>query len=365
MNKKLNILICPLGWGLGHAGRMIPVALRLREMGHRIYFGAEERHLVFLESELPGATLIKFPGFKPGYSRLLPAYIVLLLKIPFLIYNTISEHFKVKRIIKDHSIDILISDNRFGLWNKDIKTVYVTHMPVIPFPGVFRFLECIGIKIHSAIIRRYSFCFIPDLPGSVNFTGRLTHSTTLPDNARFIGVLSRFIGSESQGTENNFSFRHNCVIISGPPPQSEILRKKLIQVLMGRQPVTIFLGGKPEGSAEMVRSDNIMYYNHLPTDAMKTMIGQSEDIIARAGYSTIMDLICLKKSALLIPTPRQTEQEYLSRYLSGKGWFSYISQKEISNELKFNGSREINWSDDIKVQSRLLLERALNEMLEN
>lgn len=333
-------------------------------MGHCIYFGAEERHLAFLESELPGSTLIKFPGFKPGYSRFLPAYIVLLLKIPLLIYHTISEHFKVKRIIKHNSIDILISDNRFGLWNKDIKTVYVTHMPLIPFPEAFRFLECIGIKLHSAIIRRYSFCFIPDLPGSVNFTGRLTHSCTLPDNARFIGVLSRFVGSESQGTENNFSFRHNCVIISGPPPQNEILRKKLIQVLKGRQPVTIFLGGNPEGSAEMVRSDNIMYYNHLPSGEMKTMIRQSENIIARAGYSTIMDLICLKRSALLIPTPGQTEQEYLSRYLSGKGWFSYISQKEITNELRFNSSLPMNWSDDIIVQSSILLERALNEISE-
>lgn len=365
MNKKLNILICPLGWGLGHAGRMIPIASLLREMGHRIYFGAEERHLAFLESELPGATLIKFPGFKPGYSRFLPAYFILFLKIPLLIYHTISEHFKVKRIIKDYSIDILISDNRFGLWNKNIKTAYVTHMPVIPFPGAFRFLECIGIKLHRAVIRRYSLCFIPDLPGAVNFTGRLTHSTTLPDNTRFIGVLSRFIGPEPKGTDNNFSFSHNCVIISGPLPQSEILKKKLIQVLKDRQPVTIFLGGKPEGPSEMVRSDNIMFYNHLPTDAMKTMIGQSEDIIARAGYSTIMDLICLKKSALLIPTPGQTEQEYLSRYLSGKGWFSYLSQEEITNELKFSDSRRINWSDDIIVQSSLLLERALNEMLED
>jgi len=365
VNKKLNILICPLGWGLGHAGRMIPVASRLSAMGHHIYFGAEERHFAFLKSEVPGATLIKFPGFKPGYSRFLPAYFVLLLKIPLLIYHTISEHFKVKRIIRDHSIDILISDNRFGLWNKDIKTVYVTHMPVIPFPGAFRFLECIGIKLHTAVIRRYSMCFIPDLPGDVNLTGRLTHSTTLPDNTRFIGVLSRFIGSECQNMESNFSSPHNCVIISGPPPQSEILRKKLIKVLKGRQSITVFLGGKPDGSAEMVRSENILFYNHLPSDAMKKVIGQSEDIIARAGYSTIMDLVCLKKSALLIPTPGQTEQEYLSRFLSGKGWFSSISQKDLTNELKFSGSRPVKWSDDLIVQSSLLLERALNEMLED
>lgn len=364
MDKKYNILVCPLGWGLGHAGRMIPVITGLRDRGHHILIGAEDKHSAFFNSELPGTDLIRFPGFKPVYSRFLPAYIILFFQIPLLLYHIVREHLKLKKIIRDNSIDILISDNRFGLWNKNIRTVYVTHMPLIPFPRLFRCFEFIGIRLHRAIIRRYTLCFIPDLPGSDNLTGRLAHDLRLPDNARFIGILSRFMSQDPFNKSQDSGLRHNCVIISGPSPQSGILRKKLTLLLQNRQPETIILGGKPENSSETTRSGNIIYYGHLSSGPMKEVILQSENIIARAGYSTIMDLVCLGKSALLIPTPGQTEQEYLSAYLSGRKWFSYISQKEINDDFKLPGPLYNEWSDDLIARSRMLFEKTLNELLD-
>ena len=53
-------------------------------------------------------------------------------------------------------------------------------------------------------------------------------------------------------------------------------------------------------------------------------------VIARSGYSTVMDLARMDKRALLIPTPGQTEQEYLGRYLAGKGWAICVRQKDFS-----------------------------------
>ncbi len=364
MDKKYNILVCPLGWGLGHAGRMIPVIAGLRDRGHHILIGAEDKHFAFFNSELPGSDLIRFTGFKPAYSRFLPAYAVLFFQIPLLLYHVVREHFKLKKIIRDNSIDILISDNRFGLWNKKIRTVYVTHMPLIPFPRIFRCFEFIGIILHRAIIRRYTLCFIPDLPGSINLTGRLTHDLRLPDNARFIGILSRFMSPDPVKACNDSGLTHNCVIISGPFPQSGILRKKLTLLFQDRLPETIIFGGKPGNSSEMTRSGNVIYYDHLSSGPMKEVILQSENIIARAGYSTIMDLVCLGKSALLIPTPGQTEQEYLSAYLSGRRLFSCISQKDIRNDLELPGSRTPEWSDYLTARSRVLFEKAMNELLD-
>ena len=364
MDKKYKILVCPLGWGLGHAGRMIPVITWLKGRGHHIIIGADDKHFAFFNSELPGNDLIKFPGFKPVYSRFLPAYTVLLFQIPLLLYHIVHEHFKLKKIIRDNSIDILISDNRFGLWNKNIKTVYVTHMPLIPFPRLFRCFEFIGIWLHRAIIRKYTLCFIPDLPGSINLTGRLSHGLRLPDNTKFIGILSRFISQDPVNIKNASGVRHNCAIISGPPPQNGILRKKLTLLLQNRQPKTIILGGKPDNSSAMTRSGNIIYYGHLSSGPMKETILQSENIIARAGYSTIMDLVCLRKSALLIPTPGQTEQEYLSTYLSDKNWFSYISQKNINDDFKFPMPLSTEWCDDLIARSRMFFKKALNELLD-
>jgi UDP:flavonoid glycosyltransferase YjiC (YdhE family) len=155
LNDKKNILLCPLEWGLGHAGRMVPLAKRLQELNHNIFFGSGEEHLNFFKSEVPGANYIHFPGFRISYSRYLPQYIIILFKSPVLFYHIILEHKRLKRIISDYSIDIVISDNRIGLWNSEIKTVFITHQLRIPFPEPFRFLEFIGIRINRVIIKKY------------------------------------------------------------------------------------------------------------------------------------------------------------------------------------------------------------------
>jgi hypothetical protein len=363
LNKKKNILICPLEWGFGHAGRMIALASRLREMNYNILFGAGEKHLTFIRNEMPGLTYINFPGFRPGYSRFLPQYIILLLEIPLLLFHIIREHIRLGRIIPEHSVDIVISDNRFGLWNKSIKTIYVTHQPLIPLPKPFSFLEFIGVLLHRLVIIKYSLCFIPDLPGDLNLSGRLSHCVKLPQNVRFVGILSRFSGTSPSRDESHDGTGHYTVILSGPEPQRGILEKKLTHILKDKKHPSIFLLGNPDKPDSMIRSGNIICYNHLPGPAMKEVIAGSEAIVTRSGYTTIMELVSLNCSALLIPTPGQTEQEYLARYLSEKGWFTTVSQKKIDMDTPFP-SANLKWNHEIDAQSRMLLDNALMEMSE-
>lgn len=362
MNKKYNILICPLEWGLGHAARMIPIASRLREMNNNIFIGAGEEHLALFRNELTGLEYINFQGFRPGYSKHLPQYLTLLMKIPEFIYHIIREHNMLKKIIREFEIDIVISDNRFGLWNKKVRTVYVTHMLRIPFPKPFVFLEFIGVRLHRAIINKYDYCFIPDLPGDLNISGKLSHSVRIPQNTRFIGILSRFTGT-GQAVENPVNFKHNCVILSGPEPQRGILKQKLSDALRERDVPAVFFGGMPENAGETTRSGNIIWFSHLPAMVMKAVITTSENIISRSGYSTIMELISLNCSALLIPTPGQTEQEYLAFYLEDKGWFTTIRQKSIDEKLGFP-SLKPSCSEEINLQSKSLLDEALKKLLE-
>lgn len=362
MDKNYNILICPLEWGLGHAARMVPLARILRDMNHNIIIGSGEEHISFFHNELPGISCIEFRGFKPVYSEVFPQYLTLLLKTPILLYHIICEHIQLKRIIRDHSIDIVISDNRFGLWNRNVTTVYVTHMPLIPFPKPFRFLEFIGIIMHRAFINKYSLCFIPDLPGEVNVSGRLSHGMKLPSNVRYIGILSRFVNNFS-ASPASVKFEHNTVVLSGPEPQRNILKQKLIRLLKNKKPDTVILEGKPALKREINKSDNIIYYNHLPASEMEDIIKSSKGIITRSGYTTIMELISLNCSALLIPTPGQTEQEYLAEYLTEKGWFSTVTQRKINGELIFPPGKVL-CSGEIIEESRILLIKALEELLE-
>jgi len=348
---------------MGHAARMIPLAKKLLERHHNVIIGSGEDHLSLFRIELPGLSYIHFPGFKPGYSRYLPQYIILLFKTPILFYHIIHEHFKLKRIIRRYSIDVVISDNRFGLWNRNIRSVYVTHMPLIPFPKPLRFLEFIGILLHRFIINKYSLCFIPDLPGELNVSGRLSHGLKLPSNVRYIGILSRFDSSGSFPVRNHLTDQHITVILSGPEPQREILKQKLVSILGKNKQTTIILEGRPGKTNNGVRSDNITFINHLPSSEMQKIISVSKSIVTRAGYSTIMELISLNCSALLIPTPGQTEQEYLAELLAEKNWFSYCPQNKIKEVIPFPPNKA-NWSDEILIQSRLLLEEALQELIE-
>ncbi len=348
---------------MGHAARMIPVARKLLEMNNKVIIASGKEHLSLFRNELPGLSFIEFPGFKPGYSRFLPQYFYLVFKIPSLFYHIILEHHKIKKIIKEHDIDILISDNRFGLWSTKITSVYVTHMPLIPLPKAVQFMESIGVILHRQIIKRYSFCFIPDLPGDLNLSGRLSHGMKLPDNVRYIGILSRIAGSEQSPDEIHINFQHNTVILSGPEPQREILKQKLISVLKDQDPPTVIFEGKPGTSEATGRKGNIIFYSHLPSSRMKEILSGSKYIIARSGYSTIMELLSVNCTALIVPTPGQTEQEYLAEYLSEKGWFHTIAQNKIKPGILLPPAKSVR-HEKISIQSSILLTGALNEMLE-
>jgi uncharacterized protein (TIGR00661 family) len=359
LKNRKNILICPLEWGLGHAGRMVPLAKRLQELNHNVYFGSGEEHLNFFRNEVPGASYIHFPGFRISYSRYLPQYLIILLKSPLLLWHSVLEHMRLKRIIRDYSIDIVISDNRIGLWNSGIKTVYITHQLRIIFPFPFRFLEFIGIFITRSIIKRYTLCFIPDLAGDLNVSGILSHKIRLTDNARYIGILSRLEGFSSDYTP----IPGKCtVILSGPEPQRSILKQKLSRILESQGKAAVILEGKPGITNESKTKNNITYYNHLSSNETVRLIKESEIIITRSGYTTLMELVSLGCSALLIPTPGQTEQEYLAASLSEKGWFRSVSQRDLDIKTDLHSTSEKR-SWEIKEEGRRLLETALAELL--
>jgi UDP-N-acetylglucosamine transferase subunit ALG13 len=342
---------------------MIPVARRLAAMNHNIIIGCGEEHMALFRKELPGLSYINFSGFRPWYSKYFPQYLVLLLETPLLIYHSVAEHFRLKRIIRRNSVDIVISDNRFGLWNRTITTAYVTHMPLIPFPEPFRFLEFIGIYLHRAVIKRYSFCYIPDLPGEVNLSGRLSHGLKLPGNVRYVGILSRFAANGPSLANKQERDIDNTVILSGPEPQRTIMKRYLFDILKGQNNLSVILEGRPGKAGEKINSGNITIYSHLPADEMREVIDGSRNIICRSGYSTIMDLISLNRSALLIATPGQTEQEYLAAYLSEKGWFTTVSQNEIKNGISLSSAIP-SFPSGIVEQSNDLLDKALKELSE-
>jgi UDP-N-acetylglucosamine:LPS N-acetylglucosamine transferase len=157
--------------------------------------------------------------------------------------------------------------------------------------------------------------------------------------------------------------KHNTVILSGPEPQRSIFRKAILKLLRDERTITLILEGRPGKGNEIRMAGNFAFCNHLATPEMKQAILSSEKIITRAGYSTIMELVSLNRSALLVPTPGQTEQEYLGEYLSSKGLFSSFPQKNLK---RINSPESVakDWPAEFIEQSSALLDKALRELLE-
>jgi len=364
LKERKKILICPLDWGLGHAGRMTALAKSLERSGNTVIIAASESLKDFFSTELPGTGFISFPGFRPYYSRHLPQYLILFIQIPLLLYHIVKEHFLLRSLIRKHSVDIVISDNRFGLWNKKTRTVYVTHQVRIPFPLIFRPFEFIGVLFHRFIISRYSFCFIPDLPGEVNLTGRLSHGVRLPANVIFTGLLSRFTNYEKPVHGDLGKGDYYLAILSGPEPQKSIFEESVIRLFTGRDENLVILEGRPGTERKTMAKGRISWSAHLPASRMAELITCAKGIITRGGYSTIMELVSLGSGALLVPTPGQTEQEYLAKYLSGTGWFGSITQKELQKGKSLPGGCS-GVPRELVSESELLLERALDVLLKD
>lgn len=327
-----KILVAPLDWGLGHATRCIPLIRELMKAGHDVIIAADGKGEHILREEFPGLKFIFLKGYHLRYSKYIPAWLKILFQLPKIILRIAMEHAELKKLIRDHKIDVVVSDSRFGLWNKNICSVYITHQVMIKCPAGLKVFEPAIHAMHRWIIRQFDYCWIPDFAGKANLSGDLSHKYALPENTAFINPLSRF---NYQNTINDFKY-DLCIIISGPEPLRGELEKIMLSLLKAYNGKSILILGKP-GHKQDAIDGNTRIVSYMGSAALEEAIVNSRMVICRAGYSGIMDLNAMKKNALLIPTPGQTEQEYLAAYLSAKKIFAAVDQPDISLEnMKWN-----------------------------
>jgi uncharacterized protein (TIGR00661 family) len=353
MPKK--VLVAPLDWGLGHATRCIPVIQELIKQGHEVLIAADDNVEHLLKEEFPELKFIYFRGYHVSYSSRLPAWFKILIQLPKILIRIIAEHRQLKKIIREHKIDVVISDNRFGLWNQNIKSIYITHQLMIKCPNEFKLFEPLLYRLHQIIINRYDLCWIPDFEGENNLTGDLSHKYTKPTNAKFIGSLSRLKYVDSVAT-----MKYDlCFIISGPEPARSEFQKIVFEKLKSYSGKVVVILGNPK-SSNHYSENNIEVFPYLNANQLKDIIAKSKLIVCRSGYSSIMDLVALKKDALLVATPGQTEQEYLAEYLDEKKIFKRILQSEMNIEML---NRDKNFSvNNFKVYLPDLLQEEINKI---
>jgi hypothetical protein len=289
-----------------------------------------------LKSALPEIPIIRFPGPVVRYGRKGPAWLFLVRSFPKFLVNLHKEHAYLKKIVKDKKFDLVISDNRYGLYYRRCTTIFLTHQLRVPFPGFLKWMEPLGQRIHYRFIRRFDFCWIPDLPGPESIGGRLSHPERKPPNTHYIGLISRFMGIIPKPAPEPKT--DIVVLLSGPEPQRTILESELIKRLEHRPESVLMVRGLPGCEPTDSMHRNIRLVTHMPASRLKAFLVHSKHIICRAGYSSIMDLLVLGRTAIIIPTPGQPEQEYLASYLHSKKYFYRLPQSNLDLERAFEGT---------------------------
>lgn len=325
----MRILVCPLDWGLGHAGRCIPLIRALRAAGHEVRIAAAEGALRLLRGEFPDLAWDEFPGYRVRYARsaalLLP---VLAIQLPALLAGWRAEKRRLGRLLAAHPCDLVISDGRYGLAGTGIPTILITHQIAFRLPARLpwkSFAERVLLRMNLKALARFERVWIPDWPHPLSLSGELSGPSSVPGNRERIGPLGRFAappeGSLPQGPRIDIA-----AVVSGPEPQRSLFEASLRASLANLPGTRVLVRGLPGASAHAgaglasLRKGELNVFDHLPGAELAQVFAHAGALVARSGYTTVMELAVLgTAAAVLVPTPGQTEQEYLADHLSRLG----------------------------------------------
>lgn len=322
MSKR--ILIAPLDWGLGHATRCIPLIRHLISTGHHPIIAASGRPKMLLELEFPKVETVEFEGYNISYPEGSGMAWKMFRSSPHIIRRIREEHLELDKLIGKLKLDAVISDNRFGLYTNRIPCVYMTHQVMIKAP----FFEALLYNMHRHYMQRFTQVWVPD--SELNgLSGDLGHKFPLPENGKFIGPLSRFRSVELEKAIDIL------VIISGPEPQRTRFEKLVMNQLSRFEGTALAVLGTPD--VEINRQEGgTRIVSHLNAEQLEHALAAAKLVVSRSGYSTIMDLSALGKQAVFVPTPGQTEQEYLAKKYHHFGLHMMMKQSDFNLKLAWN-----------------------------
>ncbi len=295
------------------------------QTSNRIIIGVTSLTQTIFNEEFPELQKIEVPAYNIRYSKKIPISLKLVLDAPKFL-NTIKKENKfLEELILKYKIDVVISDNRFGLHSKNAYCIFITHQLFLKTDVATKFAQ----NINKKYILNFDEVWIPDEEDeSKSLSGNLSHGKHFHKNLRYVGALSRLEKGSIEEKKYDYLF-----LISGPEPQQSIFANLLIKKAE-QLPNLEFVVISTNSLKQTIQ--NINFFISPNAKKLSQVIEQSKKIICRSGYSTIMDLQKLQvefKNVILVPTPSQTEQEYLADYIKNKFGSKLVLQNQV---LKIN-----------------------------
>ena len=341
-----RILVTVLDWGLGHATRCIPLIKELQRRNCVVFIASSGRAYELLKKEFfLTVRCFEIDGYDPIYPDGDGMLLKMLSQVPGFLRIISKEQQQVEKIVERNQIDLVISDNRYGCYSTKVKSIFISHQLNIQMPSLWKWMEKQVNEKNHEYINKFSECWVPAPEDS--FVSLLAQNKS-GLKVRHIGYLSRF---EKKDLPKKYDL---CAICSGPEPQRSHLDSVLTKEFKKSKLQTILVCGKPEVMSKYFKKDErFTIANCLTTDDLNEVIEQSEIVIARPGYSTVMDLARLGKKAIFIPTPGQTEQNYLAEELMKRGIAFPMKQEDfdlvtaLKESERFTGFANFGFDDTL------------------
>jgi hypothetical protein len=300
----------------------------MSELGWDVLIACNALQKKILSEAVPNARFLELEGYGVTYGTSRYGTLLrLLLQVPKLIARIRNEHKALQQIIAHEHPDLIVSDNRYGFYSDVIPSILITHQLTVQ-TGLGKTMDHIVNKLHQRLLRRFTCCWIPDLPGKENLAGRLSrpfNEHALP-RCYYLGGLSRFNRSEGFLSKKGLIL----VLLSGPEPQRSILEDRILRQIPFGSYQFIIVRGSPAKPSSVTNTERIETYDHLPMNMLGKILTEAEWVVSRSGYSSIMDFLKMGCKPIFIPTPGQAEQEYLAEYMQEKKWALTAEQKNLN-----------------------------------
>ena len=318
-SERKTILLCVLNWGIGHAARCVPLIEKWLGENKRVVIASDGAALQMLQVEFPTLLFEELPPYNVQYDKGSNMVFAMARQLPKFINAINAEHKTLNKLIEKYQPEMVVADSRFGCHTTKTKSVFITHQLHLIMPKAWKWMEPLVNHFNHKQIANFDECWVPDVEGEDNLSGKLSHPA-LP-NVQYIGTLSRF--KKAIKVEKKLDV---LAVLSGPEPQRTLLEEKLRKQLSKSGLKYLLVRGVPNKSTNKTNEVNYMNAREL-----STTIAESKLVICRSGYSTIMDLMTLQADTkiVFIPTPGQTEQEYLAERITEKGFGISVLQEEF------------------------------------
>jgi len=331
--KHQTILFCPMEWGLGHTVRLVPFIEEALRHEHQCLLASDGLSLRFLRDRFPGLTWIRVPFYPVRYGRSHHFIRQLLPQVPGIFSAVRKNKRQLRRIVRDYKIDLIITDHRYGFTHRNVPSVFITNQLWLKAPPGWSFGEPWVYFIHRRILKHFTRIWVADYPETPGLSSLLTHPPNLPATVQYIGPVSRFASVIPQKPDHAASV-HILAVLSGPEPQRTLLEKKLVRLLAPLNRSSLIFRGQPSAEPgkkpQYTTRGSVTLMDDAPDPQLAWWLKNTPVILCRPGNSSLSDLVTLGRTALLIPTPGQTEQEYVARQLADRNCFMTCSQDQLT-----------------------------------